>query len=318
MRVLRERGILDARGSRVKKILERENYYNLVNGYKTLFLDSIRTTPSNDVYKSNTSFDEIYSLYLFDREIRNIFLKYLLEIENNIKSELSHDFSKKYGHDNYLKIDNFNTTVHPKERNKTQAQKVGEVQSLIANIQNDISRQLSKNNDMISHHMLKYGYVPLWVLVNTLTMGTISIFYTHMKETDQNDIGRKFKLFPDEMKSILSVLTVYRNACAHDERLYNKKALKKSGHPNSIKNNQYHNLLGITIGGDGNPICGKNDLFSVVIIIKIMLSKTSFNKFYHSIKNEIEKLDRQLNTISINDVTNEMGFPANWKRLKDF
>ncbi|WP_417045360.1 Abi family protein [Enterocloster sp.] len=61
----------------------------------------------------------------------------------------------------------------------------------------------------------------MWVLVNTLTIGTISVFYSHLEQQDQNNIGRFFSLKPDELKTILQVLTLYRNACAHDERLYN-------------------------------------------------------------------------------------------------
>ena len=60
-----------------------------------------------------------------------------------------------------------------------------------------------------------------WVLVNTLTIGTISVFYSHLEQQDQNNIGRFFSLKPDELKTILQVLTLYRNVCAHDERLYN-------------------------------------------------------------------------------------------------
>ena len=48
-----------------------------------------------------------------------------------------------------------------------------------------------------------------------------------------------------------------------------------------------------------------------------MLPKTSFNKFYFSIKNEIDKLDKQLNTISIIEVLSKMGFPNNWIDIKN-
>lgn len=81
---------------------------------------------------------------------------------------------------------------------------------------------------MISHYMLEYGYVPLWVLVNALTLGSISKFYSYLSQKDQNDIGRRFLLKPDEMNSVLQVLTIFRNACAHDERLYNLKAMRRS------------------------------------------------------------------------------------------
>ena len=98
LRKLRSRGLVIANGSRAKGIIEKENYYNLINGYKELFLDPTYAG-SDEQYRAGTNFNELYALYLFDRELRNIYIKYILEIENNVKSILSHDFSKKYGHD---------------------------------------------------------------------------------------------------------------------------------------------------------------------------------------------------------------------------
>ncbi|MGF7185317.1 abortive infection bacteriophage resistance protein [Desulfitispora alkaliphila] len=311
---------LDSRGLNVsdpgvKGVLEKENYYNVINGYKELFIDKTYTGP-DEKYKDGADFNELYSLYLFDRELKNIFIKYILEIENNVKAVLSHDFSKKYGHDNYLKISNFDISVKPWEK-KTAAQKIGEVASLIANMQRDISRQLSKNNPMISHNMLTYGYVPLWVLVNSLTLGTISVFYSYLKQKDQNDVGRKFNLRPDEMTKILFVLTIYRNACAHDERFYNLKALKNDTKPNMIKTNDIHYKLNIPKDKSNNPIYGKNDLFSIMIISKLILHEDTFGKFAELVKSEIANLSGRLKTISIKDVLEEMGFPLNWYDIKD-
>ena len=315
LRKLRKRGMLISNGSRAKRIIEMENYYNLINGYKKLFLDRTYTGP-DEQYLAGTKFEEVYALYLFDRELRNIFIRYILEIENNIKSVLAHDFSGKYGHDNYMKVAHFDTSIKPWER-KTPSQKVGDIASLISNIQYEISKQLSKNNPMISHYMLEYGYIPLWVLVNTLTLGTISTFYSYLTQKDQNDIGRHFMLKLEEMNSFLRVLTVYRNACAHDERLYNLKSLRYTTQPNNIRTMSLHGRLGIPKDASNNPICGKNDLFAIVIICKLMLKENSFVEFVDSVKLEIDKLSSRLSTIGIEDVLKEMGFPANWYDIKN-
>lgn len=314
LRKLRSRGMVISNGSRAKRIIELENYYNLINGYKWLFLD--KTYSGNDeAYLPGTKFEELYALYLFDRELRNIFIRYILEIENNVKSVLAHDFSGKYGHDNYLKVSNFDTSVKIWEK-KTSAQKIGDVSDLIANLQREIARHLSKNNPMISHYMLEYGYIPLWVLVNMLTLGTISIFYSYLTQKDQNDIGRHFKLKPDEMNSFLQVLTIFRNACAHDERLYNLRALRRNMTPNSIRTMPIHQAMMIPLNKSNNPICGKNDLFAIVLIFKTMLPKSSFNRFFQALKKQMDALSTSLVTISIADVEKEMGFPANWTSIK--
>lgn len=313
--------ILDSRGLNisdpgVKDVLEKENYYNVINGYKELFIDKTYTG-TDEKYKDGADFNELYSLYLFDRKIKNIFIKYILEIENNVKTVIAHDFSEKYGHDNYLKISNFDTNVeHWERKRKTDAQKMGEVSNMISRIQGDISRQLSKNNPMISHYMLTYGYVPLWILINSISLGTTSVFYSHLKKKDQNDVGRKFNLRPDDLAQILRVLTIYRNACAHDERFYNLKALRNDTKPNSIKTSYIHDKLKIPRDKGNNPICGKNDLFAIVIICKLILKKESFDKFIDLVKASIDNLSRKLSTISIEDVLNEMGFPSNWYDIK--
>ncbi|MCH5349849.1 MAG: Abi family protein [Oscillospiraceae bacterium] len=314
LRKLRSRGLIIRDGSRVKKIIELENYYNLINGYKDLFLDKTYVG-DDEQYIEGTDFNEIYALYMADRELRNLFLRYILEIENNIKSVIAHKFSEQYGYDNYLTVKNFDIFPKPKER-KTNAQKIGEVSELIAHLQHEIARQLSKNNSMVSHYMLEYGYVPMWVLVNTLTLGTISKFYSVMKQKDQNNVGKQFGLKSDELQSILFVLSVYRNACAHDERLYNLKSVNQNLRPNMIKTSSVHDSLKIPRDASNNPVCGKNDLFAVVIIFKIMLAKNEFNKFYYALKKNIDDLSKQLNVISIDAVLKEMGFPDNWQDIK--
>ena len=262
-----------------------------------------------------TKFEEIYALYLFDRELRNIFIRYILEIENNVKSVLAHEFSRKYGYDNYLKVANFDTSIKPGER-KTKAQTVGEISDLISNLQHEVARQLSKNNSMVSHYMLNYGYIPLWVLVNTLTIGTISVFYSHLEQQDQNNIGRFFSLKPDELKTILQVLTLYRNACAHDERLYNLKSMNRNMRPNNIKALPIHATLGIPKNTGNNYMAGVNDLFAIVLIFKTMLSKDAFATFYGSLDALMQKLSTKLTTISISRIEADMGFVPNWRDVK--
>lgn len=96
-----------SQGSRVMRILESENYYNIINGYKELFLDSKATKNTDERYKAGTTFDEVYALYNFDRELRHIYLKYLLKLENTFKTVIAHEFSAKYGYNNYLELENF-------------------------------------------------------------------------------------------------------------------------------------------------------------------------------------------------------------------
>ena len=88
---------------RAEDILQRIGYFSLIGGYKYLF-----RVPLTKKYKENTSFEEIYSLYLFDGELRELFFKYLLQIERHLRSLISYYFSELYGESQsaYLNIDN--------------------------------------------------------------------------------------------------------------------------------------------------------------------------------------------------------------------
>lgn len=76
--------------------LERYSYYSIINGYKTVFKDEYNN------YKENASFEEIFALYEFDKNIKAIFLKYILEIEVIIKSLMANTLAEKYGIKNYF------------------------------------------------------------------------------------------------------------------------------------------------------------------------------------------------------------------------
>lgn len=63
-------------------------------------------------YKAGTSFEEIVSLYKFDAELRELFFKYLLQIERQMRSLMSYYFTEMYGAEQkqYLDANNYNNT----------------------------------------------------------------------------------------------------------------------------------------------------------------------------------------------------------------
>lgn len=291
-----------SQGSRVMRILERENYYNVINGYKELFLASSATATSDEVYRVGTTFDEVYALYNFDRAIRNIYLKHLLKLENTFKTVIAHEFSAKYGHDNYLKMENFDIS---NERNISASIK------LIGDIQQEIARQMSKHHQIVTHYMTEHGYIPLWVLVNVLTFGKIENFYKNMKPTDKTTVARQFNLHPNELAKFMHMLALARNKGAHDERFFDIK-FRERIHTRSIKN---FSSLGIARASDGSYTYGTNDAFAIAIMFALLLSKSDLNEFISLMKSEFNKLQKQLHTIPSTDIMSIMGYPSTWTNL---
>ena len=55
---------------------------------------------NNEKFINVTTFDELYALYCFDRELISIIFKYTLQIENTLRTLISYVFSKYHGVEN--------------------------------------------------------------------------------------------------------------------------------------------------------------------------------------------------------------------------
>ena len=88
--ILKSKGLVINYYEDAKEILLRENYF-FVSGYRHLFMKSSK----DRMFITGTTFEELYALFNFDRQLRNVFFKNLLIIENNCKSIFSYQMSKK-------------------------------------------------------------------------------------------------------------------------------------------------------------------------------------------------------------------------------
>lgn len=278
-----------------KEMLLNNNYYYLINGYKDLFLNK---NSKKEKFTNGTTLEEIYSLYEFDRKIRIIFLEYILLIERKIDTYIAYEFSKNYGHKNYLIPEIFNNSNKNKEL----------ILKFINDINLEISHQYKNANKMIMHYLDTYKYIPLWVLIRILSFGKVSKFYSFMKQKEQNNISRKFNIQSETLKVYLINLGNVRNICAHDEKLYDVRLKKR------INITDYHRQLKLT-RKDNKTAYATRDLFSVIIILKILLEKKMFNEFYSNIIEKIEELETRLFVIKIDKVLYKMGFPKNYRNL---
>ena len=155
------------------------------------------------------------------------------------------------------------------------------------------------------HYINNYGYIPLWVLVKVLSFGIVCELYTILKREDQIEIAEIFNTTPDILQDILIILSNYRNLCAHEDIVFEHKTERV------IPDTKYHELMNIP-KMDGDYIYGKNDLFAVVIIFKILLNERNFRVMMKEIEYEIELLDGRVDTVSINKILDRMGFPKDY------
>lgn len=292
--IFKYKGLIIEDEKYAKEVLLRENYFFL-NGYRHLFFKSNQ----DKTFIKGARFEELYSLFLFDRSFRNILFKYLLVIENNLKSIVSYQLSKKYGYRerDYLKAKNF-TQAPDRQR---------QVNDLLKKMKRQI-RVNGSQHSATSHYVSNYGYIPLWILVKVLSFGIISEMISILKPEDQRDISDIYKINTNEFIDYLPILANYRNLCAHEDILYENRTQK------SIDDTIYHKLLNIP-KDEGKYKYGKNDLFALIIIMKQMLSYTEFKDMALELENVIQTLNYNLTAIKIDKVLERMGFPLNWNEL---
>ena len=293
--ILRDKGLVINYEEETRNVLLRENYF-FISGYRYLFLDNSK---SGKKFLPGTTFEELYAMFLFDRHLRNILFKYLLIIENNIKSIISYQLSKRYG---------FKESDYLSPRNFTQDNlKVRQVKDVLNKMRRQVSIN-SKKHSATLHYLNNYGYIPMWIMVKVLSFGIISELYDILKPEDQLRIADIYGLKIETLEIYLGLLANFRNLCAHEDILYDHKTQR------AIPNDKIHAILNIE-QDDFGYIYGKDDLFALIIIMKYMLTEDEFKDLINEISYEIDILDGKVDVIPLKYILNRIGFPDNWKDI---
>lgn len=276
-----ERGVITSTDT--KHILELEGYYPIINGYKDLFLKQ----KEPDVYIDNCQFNDIYSLFSMDRELRFLIFRKLIIIEQRIKVAICRIFTKKYQEaEAYLNPESYS------DHNVDMRDELIET----------LKEKKLFNKRYLEHYISKHNEVPLWVLANNLTFGNIKYLYFCLDRKLKIEIAQelsisivkpysKRKMFYKELNKILIVASYFRNICAHDERLFNEKAIiYDKNHP---ENTQYFSFM---------------DMYSMILPLLLPHEK----KYLINNIKKIITSDFKFSEVSIKTkILNEMGVPKN-------
>lgn len=238
--ILKERGLVVRNKNEAEFILTQLNYYRL-SGY-TL------TLRKNDTFYTGITFDDVLQIYNFDKELKAFLLLLLEDIEIALRTHIGYVIGQidPLG---YLNPENFASDIHF----------------------SDFSREISpalednRNEAFIKHHQSKYGnMLPSWVLVETLSFGTLSRLFSSLHINLQKTICADY--YKDIRYSYivnwLEALVVTRNLCAHHSRLYNR------GLPKAFNFTPKDFNFLLDQGYDRNRV-GKKIFFALLIIARL-------------------------------------------------
>ena len=143
----------------------------------------------------------------------------------------------------------------------------------------------------------------------TNTFGNLSKMYKVFPQSLQSKVCKNFGIINQrQMEQFLSVLTKFRNVCAHGERLFTYQTI------DNISDLPLHRKMSIPMNGIQYQY-GKNDLFAVVIAFRYLIPNKDFLVFKRKFAALIDHTSKKLVHIDNEELLNKMGFPPNWKNI---
>lgn len=266
--LLKARGLIIHNSEKAKFVLRNINYYRF-----SAYLIHLKN--DDDTYKENTTFEEIYNLYLFDKELRNILIDMLEDIEISFRSYISYTLAIKYGSSGYLDKSNFKNEKY--------------FNLFLEKLEDEKNNH--KNKPFIKHHNDRYnGVLPIWVAVEIMSFGSLSKLYSNMLPQDTTYIKNELcNVNPRLVNSWLYSLTYLRNICAHYGRIYNTYFK-----PISLKNS------------DKNKVINDRQVFVYILAIKhLMQDNVIWNDYFIKLQSLFNKYNNYIDL-------ELLGFPNDW------
>lgn len=296
--LLISRGLTFTNKEKSKRFLLNNNYYNVINCYAKFFMTE------DDKFISGTNFDEITQVHYYDKEIKSIFFKSILEAEKHFKSILAYRFSEQYKNEKYayLIASNYNNND------------ILQVTNTISSLSNIINKYKNKRNNSISHYINNHENVPFWILTNYMNFGQLLYFYKYLDDSLKNKVAKDFSYFladnlnvetiqltSDDLISFIGNIIELRNVVAHNNKLL---GFRCKGHVHYLS--QLHDKYSIT------NISNKQNVYNVFIVMQAMLSKNQYALLHNTLLKRTNYLRSRLKTINVNVILNSLGFPNNW------
>ncbi len=265
---------------KTKEILERINYQRLLV-YRLHFKKSNRD--------EEIEFNDIYRLYLFDKELKTLFYPILESIEFTLRAKIAYHLGITLGVHCHLNLDNFKQTKQHK--------------NLLDILKKKIDNKNYSRHQIIKYHQEKYtDDIPIYKIVEILTLGQLSKLFSNIKSKEiQSEILKNFKrrehkLNIKTLSSWFKTITDVRNICAHHELFWNRKY-----EPVGIRNKAWKDSIFFR-----NKDREVYSIFAIFLICKILiLDKKSYQVFISSFNNLIQNYS---DIIQLSD----LGFPENW------
>mgnify|MGYP001040723691 CR=1 FL=1 len=250
--------------------LKTFGYSNIIKSYRdpyTINVDGKR------VFRSGVSFEQICSLYILDKNLRNSVMASMQDLEEHIKEVAADILAQSFGvHQNeYLSYRNF--------RNK----KKRKYCFTLPGILDTIKKAITTDKEPIHHYYSKYGMVPPWILFKSIYFSTIINFIDLFKNAEQSkmvsilyrdDLDISTENLCKLMMDTLYICLDYRNTSAHGGRIYNYNSASR--------------LRSEEIFGDKSP-SGINGFAKLLFLLSLFKYQSPYRRLNTALQHELTR-----------------------------
>ncbi len=199
--LLTARGLTIADPEIAQAFLSHVNYYRF-SGYCLAFEKNRHT------FLAGTTFYDIKMAYEFDSRLRDIINEALEVIEINIRTCLVHHLAQRHGAFGHINPNNFFERF--------------EHDDWMEHVRDEVDRSSELFIEHFRETYAEYPDLPIWMLVEILSFGTLTRMYRGMKRSDQRVVSNRYRLQAQDFGTILLHMGYVRNLCAHHLRLWDR------------------------------------------------------------------------------------------------
>lgn len=281
VQILKSRGMLMEDEHKVENYLMNIGYHRL-----SAYIYPFYKIPKCELaLKEETTFEQVLTLYRFDKKLRILLFNEIEKIEVAIRSVLANIGCQELG-DRYW----ITKPEHFANANK--------FKQTLAVIEKELA---SSKEDYIEDFRRNYveNYPPAWMITEVLSFGNLNYIYSNIANNRlMKRIADYFGLKPQVFTSWLTVLANLRNMCCHHARVWNRDFMLNPAEPRKVSNAWI----------DTSKI-DKKRIFYRLCIIRYLLASVSPNNSFN------EKISDLLESFPSVDIM-AMGFYKNWKNEK--
>ena len=160
--------------------------------------------------ESDASMRVLHQCVVFDRKLQSLMMEYIGLFELQFRAQYSYFMSNERG-----------AFAHRNPKNFKDGKNF---EAFLHRYGAEFNRQLRKGNPDIRRAFDDYGDAPVWLAVEIMSFGTLSMLFKNTKsKAVRKGVAASFGATPEEFESWIYALSAVRNTCAHFGRLCGTK-----------------------------------------------------------------------------------------------